>query len=187
MDSENDTSDSRMHVSATPSREESFPPPAHVADLHDPGHTPATTLAHASDASYPSRVYAAQGTPASSPIDELNSNGVHPVHGTPGSCPIESRNLNSESNSQNVSSNVRDDNSRHISSSSQAHRSGISPAIQNSAGKSSGKYFWVDGDGFQRAYNKSQIRNWRKKLGKDAKRLQPIPYGLRSRARNGGQ
>lgn len=44
----------------------------------------------------------------------------------------------------------------------------------------------VDEHGFQRALTKSQMRNWRKKMKKDKQRLEPIPYGPRSRARNNG-
>lgn len=42
----------------------------------------------------------------------------------------------------------------------------------------------VDEDGFRMVLTKSQMRNWRKKLSKQKNTLQPIPYGLRSRAKN---
>lgn len=60
------------------------------------------------------------------------------------------------------------------------HNSGLS------AEACSGRRFdnLMDEDGFSRVLSKSQLRNWRKKLSKEKKRLQPIPYGLRSRATN---
>lgn len=45
----------------------------------------------------------------------------------------------------------------------------------------------VDSDGFQMVYTRSQLRNYRRNQKRERLRVNPVPYGLRSRARHFSQ